>query len=66
MVPEQNVWASQSLVNLLVRGSRRLEVVEHAFPRAVSGDSEAATRPERVDCRNMRKPALRTCMTEIF
>jgi len=66
MVPEQNVWASQSLVNLLVRGSRRLEVVEHAFPRAVGGDSEAATRAEKVDWRNMRKKAPRTYMSEIF
>jgi hypothetical protein len=66
MVPKQNVWASQSLVNLLVRGSRRLEVVEHAFPRAVGGDSEAATRTKRVDWRNMRKMALRTCIGEIF
>jgi len=53
-------------VNLLVRGSRRLEVAEHAFPRAVGGDSEAATRAESVDWRKMRKTALRTRMTEIF
>jgi hypothetical protein len=66
MVLEQNVWASQSLVNLLVRGSRRLEVVEHVFPTAAGGDSEAATRPESVDWKNTRKTALKTCMDEIL
>jgi hypothetical protein len=43
-----------------------LEVVEHVFPRAVGGESEAVTRAESVDWRNMRKTAVRTCMSEIF
>jgi hypothetical protein len=63
-MPEQNVWASQSLSNLFVLGSRRLDVTEHAFPR--EENSEATASAESVGSRKTRKRALEMYMSEIL
>lgn len=51
-------------MNLLVRGSRRLEAIEHAFPRVVGGDSGTAAKAENAGFRDKRKRALVMCMSE--
>jgi hypothetical protein len=41
-------------------------VVEHAFPRVVGGNSEAATSAEDLGCSNTRKTTPGMRMSEVF